>query len=147
MSDNKEDSRIESKEEVSAYLAKMKYAIDQGASLTIQMDRRVDDDRPIQYTNKFTLRDLFPDEDPQVVLRRELKTLTVGEYIKTVKDLRCPQKSDMREFGKVYCGNKEVYIKVRVEVLGALGQPPLFVMSFHYAMKPFSEETFPYCNK
>lgn len=147
MADNKETFRIESIEEVNAYLSKLRYAIDNGAQLKIQEERQVDKNRPVMYTNKFTIPDLFPDEDPQVALRRELKTLTVEEYIKTVKDLRFPNKSEMREFGKIYAGPKEVYIKLRVEILGLAGQPPLFVMSFHYAMKPFSEEIFPYGKK
>ena len=147
MADKNETYRIESREEVSAYLSKLRYAIDGGARLVIQEERQVDKNRPVIYTNKFTIPDLFPDEDPQVALSRELKTLTVEEYIKTVKDLRFPNKSEMREFGKIYAGTKEVYIKLRVEILGPVGQPPLFVMSFHYAMRPFSEETFPYCKK
>ena len=147
MADKNETYRIESREEVSAYLSKLRYAIDGGARLVIQEERQVDKNRPVIYTNTFTIPDLFPDEDPQVALRRELKTLTVEEYIKTVKDLRFPNKSEMREFGKIYAGTKEVYIKLRVEILGHVGQPPLFVMSFHYAMRPFSEETFPYCKK
>lgn len=147
MADSKETHRIESREDVSSYLAKLRYAIDSGARLFIQEDRQVDKNRPEMYTNKFTIPDLFPNENPQVAIKRELKKLTVEEYIKTVKDLRFPKKSEMREFGKVYEGSKEVYIKLRVEVLGPEGQPPLFVMSFHYAMRPFSEETFPYCKK
>jgi hypothetical protein len=147
MADKNETYRIESREEVSTYLSKLRYAIDDGARLVIQEERQVDKNRPVIYTNKFTIPDLFPDEDPQVALKRELKTLTVEEYIKTVKDLRFPNKSEMREFGKIYAGTKEVYIKLRVEILGPVGQPPLFVMSFHYAMRPFSEETFPYCKK
>ena len=147
MADNKETYRIESREDVDTYLARLKYEIDRGAQLSIQEDRIVDKNRPVMYTNKFTLGDLFPDEDPNIAVKRELKTLTVEEYIKTVKDSRFPKRSEMREFGKVYNGNKEVYIKLRVEVLGPVGQPPLFVMSFHYAMKPFSKETFPYCKE
>ena len=144
MAENQESFRIESKEEVTLYLEKLRYAIDNGATLRIQEDRQVDKKRPIMYTNKFTIPDLFPNEDPQVAIKRELKTLTEEEYIKTVKDIRFPNRSEMREFGKVYAGNKEVYIKLRVELLGAAGQPPLFVMSFHYAMRPFCNENFPY---
>ena len=147
MADNKETYRKESFEEVKSYLSKLRYAIDSGARLYIQEERQVDKNRPEMYTNKFSIPDLFPNEDPQIAIKRELKTLTVEEYIKTVKDLRFPNRSEMREFGKIYAGSKEVYIKLRVEILGPVGQPPLFVMSFHYAMRPFSEETFPYCKK
>ena len=67
--------------------------------------------------------------------------------MRTVKDLRFPKKSEMREFGRGYNSSENVYIKIRVEVLGVSGQSSVFVMSFHYAMTPFSEETFPYCKK
>ena len=53
----------------------------------------------------------------------------------------------MREFGKVYNGNKDVYIKIRVEVMkaGNAGvDNVVFIMSFHYAISPFSREIFPY---
>lgn len=39
----------------------------------------------------------------------------------------------MREFGKVYDGKGDVYIKVRVELLSEYGNHTTFVMSFHYA--------------
>ena len=142
-----EKSRIETEEEVRTYLARLKYEIDRGSHLVIQMERQVDKDRSIEYTNKYTIADLFPDEDPQIAIKRELKTLRVEEYIRTVKDLRFPKRSEMREFGKVYNGDKDVYIKLRVEVVGAANQPPVFVMSFHYAMRPFCKENFPYCRE
>ena len=141
--EKKEEVKIETKEAVETYIAKLKYVLKSGATINFQEERQVDKDKPIQYTNKYTIRDLFPDENPIDALRRELATLSVEEYLRTVKDIRYPSKSEMREFGKVYPGNKEVYIKIRVEVLG-VGQVPLFVMSFHYAMKPFSQEVFPY---
>ena len=88
----------------------------------------------------------FPDEDPREVLKRELQTLTVRECIRTVKDLRFPNRSEMREFGKVYKGAKEVYIKIRVELLPvySMNQNVVFVMSFHFAERPFNQEYFPY---
>lgn len=141
---NNETYRIETKEEVQSYIAKLRYALDHGAHISIQYDRIVDKGRPIENTNKYTLADLFPSESPEIALKIELKTLTVQEYLRTVRDIRFPNKSEMREFGKVYNGTKEVYIKIRVELLGATGTPPLFVMSFHYALKPFAQETFPY---
>ena len=45
-------------------------------------------------------------------------TLTEEDYMRTVKDLRFPNRSEMREFGKVYNSNEDVYIKLRVELLG-----------------------------
>lgn len=50
----------------------------------------------------------------------------------------------MREFGKVYNGQDDVYIKIRVELLNAYGQTTTFVMSFHFAEKAFTPEMFPY---
>ena len=53
------------------------------------------------------------------------------------------------EFGKVYNGSDEIYIKIRVELMDArgFGNHTTFVMSFHFAVKPFSQESFPYAKK
>ena len=104
----------------------------------------IDRDRNQRYTNKFTVADLFPDENPVDALKRELKRLNIEEYMKTVKDLRFPKRSEMREFGKVYDGQGDVYIKIRVELLSEYGKHTTFVMSFHYAEIPFVPEMFPY---
>lgn len=66
------------------------------------------------------------------------------EYIRTIKDIRFPKRSEMREFGKVYNGIDDVYIKIRVELLGDYGIPTTFVMSFHFAETSFRPEMFPY---
>ena len=50
----------------------------------------------------------------------------------------------MRELGKIYNGVDDVYIKIRVELLGIYGQTITFVMSFHFAEKAFEPEMFPY---
>ena len=149
MDTNSTSSRIESREEVRAYLSKLRYALKNGAKIQVQLDRGVDQNRDPKYTNRSTLAQLFPDESPEVAMRRELQLLTVEEYLKTVKDLRFPKKSEMREFGKVYNGSDEIYIKIRVELIDArgFGNHTTFVMSFHFAVKPFSEETFPYAKK
>ena len=77
-------------------------------------------------------------------MRRELLKLSVDDYIRTVKDLRFLKRSEMREFGKVYNGTEDVYIKIRVELLGLDGNTTTFVMSFHFAEKPFTIDMFPY---
>lgn len=138
--------RIESREDVSTYLARLKYALGNGAHISFQRMRRVDNNRDVRFTNDYTMNELFPNEDPQTVLRKELMSLTVGDYLRTVKDTRFPNKSEMREFGKVYNSSDEVYIKIRVELFdkGGSGQHTTFVMSFHFAEIPFSEEFFPY---
>ena len=76
--------------------------------------------------------------------KRELLLLNVEDYIQTVKDIRFPKRSEMREFGKVYNGKDDVYIKIRVELLGMYGQTTTFVMSFHFAEKAFTSDMFPY---
>ena len=136
--------RIESELEVKAYIQNLKYALNSGAQIDFQARRRVDEDREEQYTNQYTVNKLFPDENPVDALRRELLTLTVEDYMQTVKDLRFPKRSEMREFGKVYNGDEDVYIKIRVELLGLYGNTTTFIMSFHFAEKAFTPNMFPY---
>lgn len=136
--------RIESELEVKSYLQDLRYAIDNGAQISFQVKRLVDEQRDEKYTNRYTVDTLFPDENPVDALKRELKALTVEEYVRTVKDLRFPNRSEMREFGKVYNGKDDVYIKIRVELLGRYGNTITFVMSFHFAEKAFTPEMFPY---
>ena len=145
MSDIK--SRIESRLEIQSYLQNLSYALDHGAAITFQIDRQIDKSRDIKYTNKFTIADLFPNTNPVDALKRELRKLTIEDYIRTVKDTRFKNKNEMREFGKVYEGNKDVYIKIRVELLSDFGDHTIFVMSFHYAEKTFTEDMFPYRKK
>ena len=145
MADTK--TRIESEIEVRSYLQNLRYALEHNAKVTFQIDRLVDRNRDPRYTNQFTVADLFPDENPVSALKRELQTLTIEEYMQTVKDLRFPNRSEMREFGKVYAGKGDVYIKIRVELLSAFGDHTTFVMSFHYAENPFAPDMFPYRKK
>lgn len=137
-------ARIESELEVQSYLQDLRYALDHGAELTFQVERFVDRDRELRYTNRFTVADLFSDEDPVSALKRELKTLSAEEYMQTVRDLRFPNRSEMRQFGRLYDGKGDVYIKIRVELLSRYGNHTAFVMSFHYAETPFAREMFPY---
>lgn len=137
-------ARIESELEVKSYLQDLRYAIDNGAQISFQVKRLVDGKRDEKYTNQYTVSTLFPNENPVDALKRELKTLTVKEYMRTVKDIRFSNRSEMREFGKVYNGKDDVYIKIRVELLGMYGNTTTFVMSFHFADKAFTSEMFPY---
>ena len=138
------NSRIESETEVRAYVQNLKFALNNGAKIDFQVKRLVDEKRDEKYTNQYTVNTLFPDENPVDALKRELLTLSVEEYMQTVKDLRFPNRSEMREFGKVYNGSEDVYIKIRVELLGAYGNTTTFVMSFHFAEMAFTPEMFPY---
>ena len=137
-------TRIESETDVNTYLQNLKFALSNGAKINFQVKRLVDENRDEKYTNQCTVDTLFPDESPVDALRRELLTLAVENYMRTVKDLRFPKRSEMREFGKVYNGKDDVYIKVRVELLGLYGNTTVFIMSFHFAEKPFSPKMFPY---
>ncbi|MCX7633243.1 MAG: hypothetical protein N2Z22_07925 [Turneriella sp.] len=139
-----EKSTVESEFDVSTYLERLKYALESGsAKVDFLRDRKVDAARDIKYTNRHTMLTLFPDEDEVAVLKRELAMLTVHDYIETVKDTRFPKRSDMRVFGKKY-SDEDVYIKIRVELVGAMGSNYILVMSFHFAEKAFVETDFPY---
>ncbi len=70
--------------------------------------------------------------------------LSPEEYIRTVRDIRFTGRSEMREFGKVYEGKGDVYIKIRVELLNVIGETTTFVMSFYFAEKAFTPDMFPY---
>lgn len=140
-------ARIESELEVKAYIQDLKFALNNGAQINFQAKRVVDDKRDEKYTNQYTVNKLFPDENPVEALKRELITLSVEDYMQTVKDTRFPKRSEMREFGKVYNGTEDVYIKIRVELLGLYGNTTTFVMSFHFAEKAFTPEMFPYKKK
>lgn len=140
-------SRIESEIEVKSYIQDLKFALNNGAKIDFEAKRLVDEKRDEKYTNQYTVNKLFPDENPVDVLKRELLTLSVEDYMKTVKDIRFPKRSEMREFGKVYNGAEDVYIKIRVELLGLYGNTTTFVMSFHFAEKAFTPEMFPYKKK
>ena len=140
-------ARIESELEVKAYIQDLKFSLNNGAQIDVQVKRVVDEKRDEKYTNQYTVNRLFPDENPVDALKRELLTLSVEDYMRTVKDTRFPKRSEMREFGKVYNGTEDVYIKIRVELLGLYGNTTTFVMSFHFAEKAFTPEMFPYKKK
>ena len=141
------NKRIEDKFEVETYLDRLKYAIESDSvKINFQKKRKVDDVRGRKYTNRYTISHLFPDEDEVDALKRELSLITVADYIETVKDLRYPNYSEMRVFGKKYV-NDDVYIKIRVELVNTThvsGNSFIFIMSFHFAEIPFKEDGFPY---
>lgn len=140
-------ARIESELEVKAYIQDLKFSLNNGAQIDFQVKRVVDEKRDEKYTNQYTVNRLFPDENPVDALKRELLTLSVEDYMRTVKDTRFPKRSEMREFGKGYNGTEDVYIKIRVELLGLYGNTTTFVMSFHFAEKAFTPGMFPYKKK
>ena len=130
-----EQKRIESKLEVQTYLDRLKYALHSGSvTVNFQKDRQIDSKKDKKYTNRYTLAQLFPNEDEVEVLKRELSYLSIGEYIETVKDIRFSKRSEMRIFGRKYI-EEDVYIKIRVELISmeqAIYNNYIFVMSFHF---------------
>lgn len=143
-------SRIEPKEEVITYLERLVYSLKSGqAKVALVKDRYIDRARDEKYTNRYTLHELFPDEDLVEALKRELPLIRVEDYIKTLKDIRETKRSDFRVFGKKYDG-KDVYIKIRVELLnqiGCGGDNYILVLSFHFAEKNFKDDDFPHKGK
>ena len=57
----------------------------------------MDTNRDERYTNQYTVNMLFPNENPLDALKRELLKLSVEDYMRTVKDIRFPKRSEMRE--------------------------------------------------
>lgn len=147
MNQTTEQKRKEPKIDVKTYLDRLKYAIQSGSGrFNFQKDRKVDQGRNKKYRNRYTMGQLFPDEDEIEVLKRELLLLTVEEYIETVKDTKFPKRSDMLVFGRQYAGD-DIFIKIRVELVNikqANGDSLIFVMSFHYSDRDFKESDFPY---
>ncbi len=138
------NSRIESELEVGSYIQNLRYALDHGAIVTFQVHRLVEEHKDEKYTNQYTVSTLFPNENPVEAIKKELRTLTIQDYMETVKDIRFPNRSEMRVFGKTYNLTADVYIKIRVELLGHYGNITTFVMSFHFAETPFTPDVFPY---
>ena len=143
-----ENKRIETELEVNTYIAKLRHAINNGATINFQTERVVDNNRDIKHTNAYTVATLFPEENPVDALKKELLSLTSKEYMCTVKDMRFPKRSEMRVFGKTYNFTEEVYIKIRVELVDPsnANNHTTFVMSFHFAEKAFKPTDFPYRN-
>ena len=140
-SDGKFECVPQNREDVEAYLAKLKYALqDKSILIEFQEVRYADKNRPKKYTNAYTMAKLFPDARPNDVLQRELASLDVQEYIETVKDSRYPRRSEFWVFGRKYEG-EDVYIKFRVEIIQ---RTHIFIMSFHFSDIPFSEVHFPF---
>ncbi len=88
MRDSCETRKIESKADVSTFLDRLKYAIECGnPTIDFQEVRQSDNKRDIKFTNMYTMLTLFPGEDIQEVLKRELPILTTHDYIETAKDI------------------------------------------------------------
>ncbi len=72
------DSRTESRQEVETYIARLKCALKtDSAKIKFQKNRRVDRNRDKRYTNAYTIARLFPKQNPNEVLKKELAKLMI----------------------------------------------------------------------
>lgn len=70
------ESRIEDKLEVQTYIDRLQYAIiNNSAKIEYQVNRRVDNNRDLMYTNKYTIGRLFPNESPVKALKRVISLI------------------------------------------------------------------------
>lgn len=137
--------KTETKEDILAFITNIRYCIESGdCKISFQFDRKNDANKDVRFTNRYTINDLFPNENPLDIMKRELVRLKSENYIETIKDLDFPDKSDLRVFGKRY--SNDVYIKIRAELLSKIlsGNNMIFVLSFHFSQYPFGDKTFPF---
>ena len=144
-----EAKRVESIDEVKGFLAKIKYLFSlKFFSLRIQYERLTDNMRNVVFTNRYTIATLFPDEDPVAALKNEVKTLSISEYMHTMKDSRFPGNTDFRVFGRKYDNHPDhVYIKLRVEIIPPKTNSPqnnVYIISFHFSDHSLTDTDFPY---
>lgn len=90
LKEEKSNERIESRLEILSYLQNLKYSLKNGAKIHFQEKRNVDKLRDFKYSNEYVMMDLFPNKDPITVLKHELLSLTVHNYIRTVRDINRP---------------------------------------------------------
>ncbi|MBN2504836.1 MAG: hypothetical protein JXB20_05785 [Bacilli bacterium] len=137
---------IKNRDEVSTVLARVKYALENNSvDINIIYDRLSEEQKDIRHTNRYTLNDLFPDDDHVSVLKQELGKLSLSDYMESVVDDRLPNKS-LDVFGKSY-KNQDVYIKFRVELFEMQrthGKDLIVIVSFHYSDRVFNKSDFPY---
>lgn len=127
------------KEEVDNYIANLKFALsNKQTSIIFEKKRVADVYKDEKNTNRFTVDNLFPNQDERKVLRRELQKLKVEEYIHTIDDADAPGLKKLWVFGRKY--DKDVYIKIRVELF----ENYVLVRSFHYAEWKYNDASFPY---
>ncbi|MBN2697133.1 MAG: hypothetical protein JXR38_06280 [Bacilli bacterium] len=137
---------IKNRDEISTVLARVKYALENNSvDINIIYDRLSEEQKDIRHTNRYTLNDLFPDDDHVSVLKQELGKLSLSDYMESVVDDRLPNKC-LDVFGKSY-NNKDVYIKFRVELFEmqrTYGKDLIVIVSFHYSDRVFNKSDFPY---
>ncbi len=135
--------RIESELEVKSYLQNLRYALENVRRLIFRQapDLSIIKEMKNIRTN-IRLINIFPDENPVDALKKELKMLTVEEYMRTESDLKFPNRSEMRNLEKSIMVTTMYIIKIRVELLGMYGNSTTFVMSFHFAERALYQRCF-----
>lgn len=120
----KENEWEESIDDVSHFIKKVRsFLASDGCQLDIQKARRGEDPLDPNSTNN-TMSDLdFSSED----IKNEVLSLTISNYIKTVKDKEREKNQYYRIFTKKI-NNREIYIKLKICSLNRI-----HLMSFHYA--------------
>lgn len=93
------------------------------------------DDKEIEYSTEYCLRDLGMDKED---IKEELKKLKLSEYVECCPDERNSKSRDYYIFCKIY-NEKQVYIKVKIQ---SYDNKIVLCMSFHYAEYPITR--FPY---
>ena len=96
------------------------------------------EDKPIEYSTEYCLRDLgFETED----VKEELKKLKLSEYVECCPDKRNRNSRDYYVFSKIY-NQKQVYIKIKIK---SYDSKVILCMSFHY--EEYKITRFPYMGK
>ena len=120
----KEDGWEESIEDVSHFIKKIRtFLASDGCQLDIQRSRRGEAPLEPNSTNN-TISDLdFSTED----IKNEVLSLTISNYVNTVKDKEREKNQYYRIFTKKI-NNRDIYIKLKIYNLNRI-----HLMSFHYA--------------
>lgn len=146
--DSEKTNWVEDSSVVSTFLAKLKFMLENPCT-SIQLDKKKSDQfKPYEYTNKFTLSNLFPNENPVDAMKRELRLLSLCDYLHTAVDVVNPKSPNYYVFAKKF--DKFVYIKVKIVVFnGSIPgqQDTILVMSFHYAEHLINENSFRYLKR
>ena len=68
------------------FLEKLKHTLDNSGHIVLQRHKSSEKDRPVEYTNRYTINDLFLGTDIVESLKNELKLLKISDYLYTVED-------------------------------------------------------------
>lgn len=130
---------IESLIAVQTYLDKLKHIINNNGKINFQKHKQSEKQKNIEFTNLYTVHDLFANQDIVEAIKQELKSLDVSNYLHTVTDIKYPQKPPLWVFCKKI-KERDVYIKIRTAIVEGF----ILVISFHYAAYTINKSDYPY---